>query len=137
MTIPQANDSTTLLFIPLLILLTHYECLSVAIVKSSVSPILWNLVLGRSLFQPAMSPTAPTPIKKLQPTLPDVSSPYKVPHRWDKTAKEKARPGLSKGPCKEEKSQKSEFTMEVGGWVQVSLGIFVVENQHPIAINQY
>ena len=33
--------------------------------------------------------------------------------------------------------QKSEFTMEVGGWVQVSLGIFVFENHPKIALNQY
>ena len=29
-----------------------------------------------------------------------------------------------KGLCKEKKFQKSEITLEVGGWVQVSLGIF-------------
>ena len=28
-----------------------------------------------------------------------------------------------KGLCKEKKFKKSEITMEVGGWVQVSLGI--------------
>ena len=27
--------------------------------------------------------------------------------------------------------------MEVGGWVQVSLGIFLVENHPKIALNQY
>ena len=31
---------------------------------------------------------------------------------------------LPKGLCKEKKFQKSEITMEVGGWVQVSLRIF-------------
>ena len=33
--------------------------------------------------------------------------------------------------------QKSEITMEVGVWVQVSLGIFCVENRPKIALNQY
>ena len=43
-----------------------------------------------------------------------------------------------KGLCKEKKFQKSEITMEVGGWVQVSLGIFVcVENRPKTALNQY
>ena len=32
----------------------------------------------------------------------------------------------SKGLCKEKKLQKSEITMEVGGWVQVSLNFFWV-----------
>ena len=36
------------------------------------------------------------------------------------------------------KVQKSEITMEVGGWwVQVSLGIFLVENRPKIALNGY
>ena len=34
--------------------------------------------------------------------------------------------GCDKGLCKEKTFQKSEITMEVGGWVQVSLGIFFV-----------
>ena len=42
-----------------------------------------------------------------------------------------------KGLCKETKFKKSEFTMEVGGWVQVSLGIFFVENHPKIALNHY
>ena len=33
--------------------------------------------------------------------------------------------------------QKSEITMEVGGWVQVSHAIFFVENRSKIALNQY
>ena len=33
------------------------------------------------------------------------------------------------------KFKKSEFTMEVGGWVQVSIGIFL--NHHKIALSQY
>ena len=39
--------------------------------------------------------------------------------------------------AKKRKFQKSEITMEVGGWVQVSLGIFVVEDHPKIALNQY
>ena len=35
------------------------------------------------------------------------------------------------------KIPKSEITMEVGGWVQVSLGFFVLENRPKIALNQY
>ena len=35
------------------------------------------------------------------------------------------------------KFQKSEITMEVGGWVQVSLGIFFLENHPKIPPNQY
>ena len=41
-----------------------------------------------------------------------------------------------KGLCKVKKFQKSEFTMEVGGWVQVSLEFFCVENCPKIALNQ-
>ena len=44
---------------------------------------------------------------------------------------------LVMGLCKE-KFQKSEITMEVGGWVQVSLAIFLFVENHPkIALNQY
>ena len=32
--------------------------------------------------------------------------------------------------CAKKKRNKSEITMEVGGWVQVSLGFFLFEN-HP------
>ena len=39
-----------------------------------------------------------------------------------------AADGSTKGLWKENNFQKSEITMEVGGWVQVSLRIFVVEN---------
>ena len=35
------------------------------------------------------------------------------------------------------KIQKSEITMEVGGWVQVSFGFFLLENRPEIALNQY
>ena len=41
-----------------------------------------------------------------------------------------------KGALQRQKIQKSEITMEVGGWVEVSLGIFV-ENHPKIALNQY
>ena len=42
------------------------------------------------------------------------------------------------GLCKEKNSKKSEITMEVGGWVQISLGIlFCFENHPKIALNQY
>ena len=41
----------------------------------------------------------------------------------------------SKGLCKVKKFKKSEITMEVGGWVQVSLGFFL-ENCPKIALNQ-
>ena len=34
-------------------------------------------------------------------------------------------------------SQESEITMEVAGWVQVSLGFFLLENRPKIALNQY
>ena len=37
----------------------------------------------------------------------------------------------------EKKFHKSEITMEVGGWVQVSLGIFFVENRSKISLNQW
>ena len=37
----------------------------------------------------------------------------------------------------ERKIQKFEITMEVGGWVQVSLGIFFLESRPEIALNQY
>ena len=43
----------------------------------------------------------------------------------------------AKGLCKEKKFQKSKNTMEVGGWVQVSIRIFCVENYPKIALNQY
>ena len=44
----------------------------------------------------------------------------------------------SKGLCKEFFPQKSEITMEVGGWVGPALTrIFVVENRPKIALNQY
>ena len=43
---------------------------------------------------------------------------------------------LVRGFAKKEKFQKSEFTMEVGGWVQVSLGFFL-ENHPKIALSQY
>ena len=34
--------------------------------------------------------------------------------------------------------QNSEITMEVGGWVQISLGFcFILENHPKIALNQY
>ena len=33
--------------------------------------------------------------------------------------------------------QISEITMEVGGWVHVSLGFFYLENRPKIALNQY
>ena len=33
--------------------------------------------------------------------------------------------------------QTFEFTMEVGGWVQVLLGIILLENHLKIALNQY
>ena len=36
-----------------------------------------------------------------------------------------------------EKFQKSEITMELGGWVHVSLGIFFLEDRPKIALNQY
>ena len=36
-----------------------------------------------------------------------------------------AEEASTKGLCKEKKFQKSEITMEVGGWVQVSLWIFL------------
>ena len=43
----------------------------------------------------------------------------------------------TKGLCKEKKFKKSESTMEVGGWVQVSLGIFFGLENHPkISLNQ-
>ena len=42
---------------------------------------------------------------------------------------------IDKRLCKENKFQKSEITMEVGGWVQVSLG-FLVGNRRKIALNQ-
>ena len=38
---------------------------------------------------------------------------------------------------KEKKFKKSEITMEVGGWVQVTFGIFFMENHPKIALNQY
>ena len=38
--------------------------------------------------------------------------------------------------AKKTKFKKSEFTMEVGGWVQVSIGIFVLEIHPKIALNQ-
>ena len=41
-----------------------------------------------------------------------------------------------KALCKKDKLQNSENTMEVGGWVQVSLGIFFL-NHPQIALNQY
>ena len=41
-----------------------------------------------------------------------------------------------RGFAKKNKFQKSEITMELGGWVQVSLGIFVVENHPKIPLNQ-
>ena len=44
---------------------------------------------------------------------------------------------LFRGFAKKNNSKKAEITMEVGGWVQVSLGIFVVENRPKIALNQY
>ena len=40
------------------------------------------------------------------------------------------------GFAKKNKFKKSEFIMEVGGWVQVSLGFFFL-NHHKIALNQY
>ena len=40
-----------------------------------------------------------------------------------------------RGMAKKEKIQKSEIPMEVGGWVQVSLGIFFL-NPPKIALNQ-
>ena len=43
----------------------------------------------------------------------------------------------SLGALQRKKFQKSEFTMEVGGWVQVSLGIFLLENYLKIALNLY
>ena len=42
------------------------------------------------------------------------------------------------GFAKKNKLKKSEFTMEVDEWVQVSLGIFILLENHPkIALNQY
>ena len=42
------------------------------------------------------------------------------------------------GALQRKKFTKSEITMEVRGWVQVSLGIyFLVENRLKIALNQY
>ena len=45
------------------------------------------------------------------------------------------------GLCKEKKFKKYKITMEVGGWVggwvQVSLGIFFFENRPKIALNKY
>ena len=44
---------------------------------------------------------------------------------------------LLRGFAKKEKFQKSEISREVGGWVQVSLGIFFGENRPKIALNQW
>ena len=33
--------------------------------------------------------------------------------------------------------QKSDYTMEVGGWVQISLGTFLLENRPKIVLNQW
>ena len=41
------------------------------------------------------------------------------------------------GAVQRKQFQKSEITMEVGGWVQVSLGFFVLENHPKIPLNQY
>ena len=41
-----------------------------------------------------------------------------------------------RGCAKTKNSKKSEIIMEVGGWVQISLGIFL-ENHPKIALNQY
>ena len=41
------------------------------------------------------------------------------------------------GALQRKKRKKSKITMEVGGWVQVSLGMFCVENRPKIALNQY
>ena len=49
-----------------------------------------------------------------------------------------SRYSLLRGFAKNCFFQKSQITMEVGGWVQVSLGIFfLVENRPKIALNQY
>ena len=43
-----------------------------------------------------------------------------------------------RGFAKKEKFKKSDITMEVGGWVQVSLRIvFFLENHLKISLNQY
>ena len=44
---------------------------------------------------------------------------------------------LELGALQRKQFQNSEFTMEVGGWVQVSLGYFFLENHPKIALNQY
>ena len=44
---------------------------------------------------------------------------YAAPHQQHKYVLRS-----TKGLCKDKKFQKSEITMEVGGWVQVSLGTF-------------
>ena len=43
------------------------------------------------------------------------------------------------GALQRKKFKKSEITidMEVGGWLQVSLGFFLLENRPEIALNQY
>ena len=43
--------------------------------------------------------------------------------------------GLLKGLCKEKEFNTTEITMELGGWVQASLGFFG-ENLPKIALNQ-
>ena len=46
----------------------------------------------------------------------------------------------NKGLCKENKFQKSEITMEVGGWVGPGLTrnfVLFLENHPKIALNQY
>ena len=46
--------------------------------------------------------------------------------------------GLGLGTVQRKKFQNSEITIEVGGWVQVSLGILLLLEKHPkIALNQY
>ena len=43
----------------------------------------------------------------------------------------------SLGALQRRKNSKSEITMEVGGWVQVSLGVCFLENRPKIGLKQF
>ena len=58
-------------------------------------------------------------------------------HEYREKNHETRECGELRGSAKKTKFQKSEITMEVDGWVQVSLRIFFGENHPKIALNLY